>query len=147
MKALRAKKNDDKQNAGNSKKFPSPRHRIHFALGAVQALELYLTRGREALNLLMKNQVDQAVLKLNERDIAYQQFLSLDHLAKEAGQDITQDQSVIDIWTKIKAVNDELYKILQTHTDISKKDLDQNSTELKKIKTALRKNHLRIVKS
>lgn len=133
------------------KPFPSPRHRIHFALGAVQALELYLDRGKTALRHLLQSQVDAAVIKLNDRDIAYNQFLQLDHLAKDAGQDITKDQNVRDLWAQIRAVNDELLNVLKTHGEVDMKELQRTAEtwnlEGSPSKSSNKSGHLRIVKN
>lgn len=92
---------------------------------AKKALEAYLKRGHEAIELLTTERFDDAMEKLRSRDAAYHNFRALDHLALESGIDIARDGEVVQLWHKVEALNKDLMYQLLSHLNISKQQLNQ----------------------
>lgn len=71
---------------------------------AATTLLVYLERGRLALDLLEKGEIDRAEEVLKLRGAAFHNFRALDALAQKAGQDISQAPECLTTWHAIREV-------------------------------------------
>lgn len=78
---------------------------------AVQALNVYLERGKLALAAMDKDDTSEFLALLDKRRAAFHNFRALDHLAQSEGVDLAHDPEVKRIWNEIRATNSLLQKI------------------------------------
>lgn len=72
------------------------------------ALEVYLERGRLALEELRNDRPEQAESLLMWRNAAFQNFRVAEALEKKAGQDVSNDPEIIRTMKGIEQLNPEL---------------------------------------